>query len=89
MTRRQSVHDPFEKRNSRLKSDPELPMEPDATTVPNGSMTTGRLGLLRECLQHRPAMVNGSELVARSLAALGFQWIAGVDGTPVYGIFRA
>ena len=43
-----------------------------------------------QALQCRgPALPTGSELVASSLAALDFVWIAGVGGTPVHGIFHA
>ena len=34
-------------------------------------------------------MVSGSELVAMSLRSLGIAWIAGVEGSPVRGIYRA
>lgn len=43
-----------------------------------------------QALQRRaPALLTGSQLVATSLAALGFRWIAGIGGTPVHGIFHA
>lgn len=48
-----------------------------------------RLTRLRELNRQRPARISGSELVAMSLVSLGFEWVAGVGGTPVYGIFQA
>lgn len=48
-----------------------------------------RLARLRERNLQRPARVRGSELVAISLASLGFEWVAGVGGEPVYEIFQA
>lgn len=48
-----------------------------------------RTGGLRDLLRRQASRVSGSELVALSLASLGFEWIAGVGGTPVHGIFQA
>ncbi|WP_254979787.1 thiamine pyrophosphate-binding protein [Cyanobium sp. ATX 6A2] len=69
-----------------------IPEPPTAPVDPEGSPRwdrAGRLGLLRQRGQCQPALVSGSELVASTLAALEFTWIAGVGGTPVHGIYSA
>lgn len=48
-----------------------------------------RLARLRELNRQRPPRISGSELLAISLVSLGFEWVAGVGGTPVYEIFEA
>ncbi len=71
------------------ESDSEPPMSPALRDGNQHSQRSGRIGLLREMHQNRPAMLSGNELVASTLASLEFKWIAGIGGSPVHGIYRA
>ncbi len=44
---------------------------------------------LRNRLAHQEDQKHGFDLVAIALSSLGFKWVAGVGGTPVYQIFQA
>jgi len=67
----------------------EPPMELAPSEALKNAARGARIGRLRELQPGRLAMLSGSELVASSLAALEFTWIAGVGGTPVHGIYKA
>lgn len=75
-------HGRSQARRSRVSMDPAVPAAPNTTLGP------GRLARLRQLQHFGSDALSGHELVARSLAALGFTWIAGVGGTPVHPIFR-